>query len=44
MNIGQKLKNTRLTVGLTQESVAEEIGISRQTISNWAMALIIGTW
>lgn len=35
MNIGQKLKNTRLTVGLTQENVAEKIGVSRQTISNW---------
>lgn len=35
MNIGQKLKNTRLTAGLTQESVAEKIGVSRQTISNW---------
>lgn len=35
MNIGQKLKNTRLTSGLTQESVAEKIGVSRQTISNW---------
>lgn len=35
MNIGQKLKNTRLTVGLTQESIAEKIGVSRQTISNW---------
>lgn len=35
MNIGQKLKNTRLIAGLTQESVAEEIGVSRQTISNW---------
>ncbi len=35
MNIGKKLKNTRLTEGLTQESVAEKIGVSRQTISNW---------
>jgi transcriptional regulator with XRE-family HTH domain len=35
MNIGQKLKNTRLTAGLTQENVAEKIGVSRQTISNW---------
>jgi transcriptional regulator with XRE-family HTH domain len=35
MNIGQKLKNTRLTAGLTQESVAGKIGVSRQTISNW---------
>ncbi|WP_333649730.1 helix-turn-helix domain-containing protein [Lacrimispora sp.] len=35
MNIGQKLKNTRMAAGLTQESVAEKIGVSRQTISNW---------
>lgn len=35
MNIGQKLKNTRLNAGLTQESVAEKIRVSRQTISNW---------
>ncbi|WP_367565757.1 helix-turn-helix domain-containing protein [Lacrimispora sp.] len=35
MNIGQKLKNTRVAAGLTQESVAEKIGVSRQTISNW---------
>ena len=35
MNIGQKLKHTRLSAGLTQESVAEKIGVSRQTISNW---------
>ena len=35
MNIGQKLKNVRLATGLTQESIAEKIGVSRQTISNW---------
>lgn len=35
MDIGQKLKNARLAGGLTQESVAEKIGVSRQTISNW---------
>ena len=35
MDIGQKLKNARLTAKMTQESVAEQIGVSRQTISNW---------
>ena len=35
MDIGQKLKNARSAAGLTQEAVAESIGISRQTISNW---------
>ncbi len=35
MDIGQKLKNARLARGLTQEAVAENLGLSRQTISNW---------
>lgn len=35
MEIGAKLKEARMTKGLTQESVAEEIKVSRQTISNW---------
>jgi len=35
MNIGQKLKNKRTQSGLTQEAVAEKIGVSRQTVSNW---------
>ncbi len=35
MEIGQKLKNARINSGLTQESVAEKINVSRQTISNW---------
>ena len=35
MDIGQKLKNARLTAKMTQESVAEQIGVSRQTISTW---------
>lgn len=35
MDIGQKLKNARTAANLTQESVAEQIGISRQTISSW---------
>lgn len=35
MEIGKKLKNTRLQKGFTQEAVAEKIQVSRQTISNW---------
>ena len=35
MEIGQKLKNARIGSGMTQESVAEAIQVSRQTISNW---------
>lgn len=35
MEIGNKLKKSRLASKLTQEKVAEEIQVSRQTISNW---------
>lgn len=35
MEIGKQLKNARMRSGLTQEKVAEEINVSRQTISNW---------
>ena len=35
MDIGSKLKTSRIKAGLTQETVAEKIGVSRQTISNW---------
>ncbi len=35
MDIGSKLKNSRTKAGMTQELVAEKIGVSRQTISNW---------
>ena len=35
MEIGKKLKEARMSSGLTQERVAEEIDVSRQTISNW---------
>lgn len=35
MEIGSKLKEARVQAGLTQEVVAEQIGVSRQTISNW---------
>jgi DNA-binding XRE family transcriptional regulator len=35
MNIGTKIKNARIHADLTQEQVAESLGVSRQTISNW---------
>ncbi len=35
MEIGKKLKDARIKAELTQESVAEKISVSRQTISNW---------
>jgi transcriptional regulator with XRE-family HTH domain len=35
MEIGAKIKNARIAAQLTQEQVAEALGVSRQTISNW---------
>ena len=35
MEIGKKLKEKRMKANLTQEQVAEELFVSRQTISNW---------
>ena len=35
MEIAKKLKDARMRSGFTQESVAEKVNVSRQTISNW---------
>lgn len=35
MKLGEKLRRARADAGLTQEAVAEKIGVSRQTVSNW---------
>lgn len=35
MNIGDKLKTSRVKSILTLEEVAETLKVSRQTISNW---------
>lgn len=35
MDIGEKIKHARSKAKLTQEQVAEALGVSRQTISNW---------
>ncbi len=35
MNIGCKIKNARIKAELSQEQVAEVLGVSRQTVSHW---------
>ena len=35
MEIGKKLKDARIKAKFTQEEIAEELNVSRQTISNW---------
>ena len=35
MEIGRKIKQARANAGLTQEQAAQELCVSRQTVSNW---------
>lgn len=35
MNLGNNLFQARKRAGLSQENVAEKLGVSRQTISKW---------
>lgn len=35
MDLGQRLKQARITSGMTQEALARHLGVSRQTVSNW---------
>ena len=35
LGISEKLKQARLAANLTQEELAEKVGVSRQTVSNW---------
>ena len=37
MNIGQNILNLRKGANLSQEQLAEEMGVTRQTISNWEL-------
>ena len=37
MNIGQNIMNLRKSAKLSQEQLAEKIGVTRQTISNWEL-------
>lgn len=35
MEIGQRVKNHRIRLGMTQEELAEKLYVSRQTVSSW---------
>jgi len=35
MKFGEKLRNARIRINMTQEAVAKQIGVSRQSLSNW---------
>lgn len=37
MNLGQQLAKARKKNGMSQEEVAEKLGVSRQTISKWEL-------
>ena len=37
MNIGQNILNLRKSAKLSQEQLAEKMGVTRQTISNWEL-------
>ena len=37
MSLGNSLFNARKRSGLSQEEVAEKLGVSRQTISKWEL-------
>ena len=37
MNIGQNIMNLRKGAKLSQEQLAEKMGVTRQTISNWEL-------
>ena len=40
MNLNEKLKNLRLESGMTQECVAECLGVSSQTVSKWERGVL----
>ncbi len=35
MDLGQRLRQARLEAGMTQEELGKQLGVSRQTLSNW---------
>ena len=35
MNLGRVIKEHRMACGMTQEFVAESLGVSRQAVSKW---------
>ena len=43
MNLGKKIINLRKQEKITQEKLAEIIGVTRQTISNWEIFYLMNT-
>ena len=41
MSFGENLKNVRKQRGVTQEELAEILGVSRQAISKWESIVVI---
>ncbi len=39
MTIGQRIRNSRIEQGVSQESLAELVNVSRQTVSKWENGL-----
>ena len=37
MSLGQRLYDLRKTTGLSQEKAAEQLGVTRQTVSKWEL-------
>ena len=37
MSIGSRIQELRIFNGLTQEQLAEKLGVSRQSVSKWEM-------
>ena len=37
MSIGNRIQQYRIYNGLTQEQLAEKLGVSRQSVSKWEM-------
>ena len=35
MNFAEKLKNARKMTGMSQEALAEKLGVSRQAVTKW---------
>ena len=35
MNVADRIQNLRKTKGISQEELADKIGVSRQTVSKW---------
>ena len=44
MSLGNNLFHVRKKKGLSQEEVAEKLGVSRQTISKWAGGTTKQSW